>query len=92
MINVFANNINTAIISLAAECIPNRYIKIKPLEPPWITSLLKRHIRKRKRAYKKAKKSNSELHWKIFKKLRNRVVTMIRESKNSILRKTCRKT
>ena len=44
-INIFANNINTAIISLAAECIPNRYIKIKPLEPPWITSFLKRHIR-----------------------------------------------
>ena len=26
-INVFANDINTAIISLVAECIPNRYIK-----------------------------------------------------------------
>ena len=31
-VNVFANNINTAIFSLAAKCIPNRYIKIQPLD------------------------------------------------------------
>ena len=90
-INVFANNINSAIVSLAAECIPNRYIKIKPLEPPWITSFLKRHIRKRKRAYKKAKKTNSDSHWKIFKKLRNRVVTMIRDSKKAYYEKLAEK-
>ena len=90
-INVFANNINSAIVSLAAECIPNRYIKVKLLEPPWITSFLKRHIRKRKRAYRKAKKTNSDSHWKIFKKLRNRVVTMIRDSKKAYYEKLVEK-
>ena len=56
-INIYANNINTTVISLAKECIPNRCIKIKPSEPPWINSTIKRNIRKRKRAYKKVKKN-----------------------------------
>ncbi|MEW8547708.1 MAG: reverse transcriptase family protein, partial [Candidatus Thiodiazotropha sp.] len=90
-INVYADNINVSIVSLASECIPNRQIRIKPLEPPWITTFLKRHIRKRKRAYKKAKKTNKESHWKTFKKLRNRVVTMIRESKNTYYEKLAEK-
>ena len=58
---------NNAINSIATESIPNKYVHIKPLEPPWISLNLKRHIRKRKRAYKKAKQTNLELHWKLFK-------------------------
>ena len=60
---------------------PNRYIKIKPSEPPWINSTIKRNIRKRKRAYKKVKRTNSETDWKKFKSLRNKVVQNIRDSK-----------
>ena len=64
-INIYANKINTIVISLAKECIPNRYIKIKPSEPPWINSTIKRNIRKRKRAYKKVKRTNSDQTGKI---------------------------
>ena len=53
----------------------------QPSEPPWITSFLKSQIRKRKRAYRKAKRTNSLLHWASFKRLRNKVVSMIRDSK-----------
>ncbi|MCG7870185.1 MAG: hypothetical protein JAY74_27935 [Candidatus Thiodiazotropha taylori] len=82
-INVYADNINTAINSIASECIPNRQIKVKPSDPPWLTTFLKRHIRKRKRAFRKAKRTNIESHWKTFRKLRNKVTTMIRDSKKS---------
>ncbi|MCG7868583.1 MAG: endonuclease/exonuclease/phosphatase family protein [Candidatus Thiodiazotropha taylori] len=82
-INVYADNINTAINSMATECIPSRHVQIKPLDPPWLTTSLKRHIRKRKRAFRKAKRTNLDSHWKKFKKLRNKVTTMIRDSKKS---------
>ena len=80
-IDVYANNINTAITKIANECIPNRYVRVYPSEPPWITSFLKSQIRKRKRAYRKAKRTNSLSHWSSFKRLRNKVVSMIRDSK-----------
>ena len=72
---------NTTVTAIAKECIPNRCIKIKPSEPPWITTDIKRNIRKRKRAYKKVKRTNSESDWKKFKTLRNKVVQNIRDSK-----------
>ena len=86
-INIYADNINTAINSMATECIPSRHVQIKPLDPPWLTASLKRHIRKRKRAYRKAKITNLDSHWKKFKKLRNMVITMIRNSKKSYYNK-----
>ena len=55
-INVYANNINKSINTLASECIPNRHVRIKPSDPPWITSTIKYYIRKRKRAFRRAKK------------------------------------
>ena len=63
-IDVSANNLNVAITDLASECIPNRVLRIKPSDPSWITSTLKKFIRKRKRAYRKAKTTNLESNWK----------------------------
>ena len=39
-IDIYANNINSCILSLAAECIPNKHVRIKPLDPPWLTATL----------------------------------------------------
>ena len=47
-VDAHAENINTAIRSLATECIRNKHVRIKPLDPPWISSTVKRNIRKRK--------------------------------------------
>ncbi|MES9993745.1 MAG: hypothetical protein ABW098_17480, partial [Candidatus Thiodiazotropha sp.] len=90
-INTYANNITTTVTSFATECIPNRHIKIKPSEPPWINSSIKRHIRKRKRAYRKAKRTNLEPDWKKFKKIRNKVVQNIRDSKQTFYDKIAAK-
>ena len=84
-INVYADNINTAINYIASEYIPNKQIKVKPSDTPWLTSFLKRHIRKSKRAFRKAKRTKLEPHWKSFRKLRNKVTTLIRDSKKIIL-------
>ena len=80
-ISFYASNLNTTILSLTKECIPNRSIKVRTSDPPWITTLLKKQIRKRKRLYRKAKRTDLERHWIKFRQLRNETNTMIRNSK-----------
>lgn len=80
-INIYAQNITNHIIAISKVCIPNRMTRIRRHEPSWINSMIKLYIRKRKRAYKKAKQTNSNAHWQKFKQLRNRVTKMIRDAK-----------
>ena len=80
-IDLYANNLHSAVVNIAHECIPNRQVRVKISEPPWLTTYVKRHIRNRKRAYRKAKQSNIEHDWHKFRKIRNAVVKLIRESK-----------
>ena len=61
------------------QCIPFKDVLINTLEPPWMRCDIKRLIRKRKRAYKKVKSTNSDHHWAKFRELRNSVVTLIRQ-------------
>lgn len=83
-ISVHAENITSHIISIAKECVPNKTIRIRPSDPPWITTYIKRYIRKRKTAYRKAKRTNSPVNWIKFRQLRNKVVALIRDSKKSL--------
>ena len=46
-VNKHALNLSNQITSLAMECIPNRLTRIRPDEPYWINSDIKRLIRKR---------------------------------------------
>ena len=72
-VNKHALNLSNQITSLAMECIPNRLTRIRPGEPYWINSGIKRLIRKRKRAYRKAKRSGILQHWNKFRNLRNEI-------------------
>ena len=58
-----------------------KYITVKPSDPPWMASVLKRRMRKHRRAYRKAKATNQSHHWARFNKLRNEVITLIRHCK-----------
>ena len=90
-IDIYSDKINNAILSIANEAIPNRSITINRSDPPWITSCIKRHIRRRKRAYRKAKTTGYDSDWIKFKKLRNNVVSLIRNSKRSFYDKIAEK-
>ena len=85
------NDLFSLDLSIAKECIPNRKTRIKPDEPAWINSDIKRLIRKRKRSYKKAKRTNLYEHWVKFKHLRNRVTNSIRDSKQLLRNKVAEK-
>ena len=90
-IDTYATNISNSILTIASECIPNKSITVIPSDPPWITSGLKRQIRKRRRAYRKAKATNQSHHWAKFKRLRNEVTTLIRNCKQQHTNKITQK-
>ena len=90
-LDIYATNVTSQILSIAKDCIPNKVIRIKPTDPPWLTTHIKCFIRKRKRAYKKALRTDSAIHWAKFKKLRNQVTTMIRQSKQALTDKIAEK-
>ena len=71
--------------SLTADCITNKTVRIRPSDPPWITTAIRKLIRKRKRAYHKAKQIDTPRLWNKFKKLRNKVIESICLSKQQYL-------
>ena len=77
-------NITDTILSLSKSCIPNKFVRMRPSEPPWMTTIIKQQIRKRKRAFRRAKQTKTVVQWAIFKRIRNNVVSLIRESKQNI--------
>ena len=86
-INEYAENVTNHLKNMAKQCIPNRFIKVNPTDPLWITSEIKRQIRKRKRLYRKAKTSNIPHLWQKFNKFRNGTFELIRKSKQSQINK-----
>ena len=43
-INVCANNITDTILELSKQCIPNKVIRFRSSDPPWITNSLKKDM------------------------------------------------
>ena len=82
-INVYAKRLIDKILELSKDCNPNKIVTIRPSDP-WMTSSIKRYIRKRKRAYHRAKQTNVMNDWNTFRRLRNKTISMIRESKKAL--------
>ena len=83
-INVYAKRLIDKILKISKDCIPNKIVTIRPSDPPWMSTSIKRYIRKRKRAYRPAKQTNSMNDLITFKRLRNITISMIRESKKAL--------
>ena len=77
----YAQRITNIIIESVSNTIPNKTITINPQDPAWTTLEIKQKIRQRKRFYQKAKRTNSPQHWLKFKKLRNEIISCIRNTK-----------
>lgn len=80
-LNDIAEKVTETIINAAKQSIPNRTVTIKPHEPQWINSNIKRLIRQRKRLFKLAKRVNNEHAWNRFRQKRNAVTSIIRQAK-----------
>ena len=84
-----ANSLSEHILKAASETIPNRVITVRQNDLPWITSEIRKLMRKRDRSRRKAKKVNSEYHWSKFKALRNEVVDLLRLAKSKYHESLC---
>ena len=54
--------------SICEKHIPHKDISIRPREPEWMNSELRKLIRKRNRLYRKAKNKNTNEAWDLFRK------------------------
>ena len=81
-VDIYALNLTNKILHIAMECIPNQVVTIRPSDPPWITTTIKQYIRKKKRIFRKAKQTDSPHFWSKFRKIRNKVTSLTRDSKS----------
>ena len=82
-INIYAGNLADTISENVLKFIPNNKIVVNPQEPTWMNCTIKKEIRHRKRLFRKAKQSNNASHWTKFMCDWNKVISLIRQSKES---------
>ncbi|XP_060571562.1 uncharacterized protein LOC132729753 [Ruditapes philippinarum] len=86
-IDEHATLVSNKILELSKQYIPTRTIIVKPTDAVWITTQIKQLIRKRKKLYHRAKQTQNPLHWHSFKKLRNKVISLIHTAKRNHIQK-----
>lgn len=80
-LDIYCNNITSKILEISKSCIPNRDVIIRQKDPPWFSSSVRKSIRQRKRAYRRAKRSGLDRHWTLFRELRNKTTSLIKQAK-----------
>ena len=84
-INTYAENITKRITTLTNKHVPNRLINAHRTDTAWLSTHVKKLIRKKKRLYDKYKKSNNINHFETYKQFKNLVTREIRKSKQEVL-------
>ncbi|MES9992730.1 MAG: reverse transcriptase family protein, partial [Candidatus Thiodiazotropha sp.] len=82
-VNIYANNITEHLLNLSDKHIPNKIIHARQSDPAWLTTHIKKLIRKRKRLYKKYKRTKTNTDFDKYKKIRNHINNEIRNSKQN---------
>ena len=71
----------SAILKAASKTIPTKTVPIRHRDKLWVTADLKRHIRKRDRLFKRAKKQQTEYDWKRWRDQRNLTTNLTKQLK-----------
>lgn len=82
VVNVIPEEIKNIITKTANEYIPNKQINVRT-DLPRIINRIRRIMRKRNRARKKANNTNRETDWAKYRKRRNTVVNCLRKAKKA---------
>lgn len=85
--NQITNSFEEILIKSAEEHIPKVTYTVRPNDKPWMTSSIRKQMRKRDRLYHKANSSKSPTHWQNYKNKRNEVVDIVRSAKSEYLKK-----
>jgi len=80
-IDIYTQQLTDTINLIAAKYIPNKIVTIRQSSPPWMHNELRKQIRKRKRAYDKAQKTQTPHHWQLYRQIRNKTTTLLRQAK-----------
>ena len=80
-INIYVDKFTTSLTDLCNQTIPNKIVTVRKSDPDWMHSSIRQSIRKRKRAYDKAKQTNSSQDWTTYKRIRNDTVSLIRSAR-----------
>ena len=77
-------NVTAHLMNISSKHIPNKTINVRPYDPSWLNTNIKRLIRKRKRYYNKYKKTKTSSDCEVYKRIRNLVNNEIRNSKQNV--------
>ena len=80
-IDATVNNWNTLFTEMANQHAPIKQSRVKGIHMPWLTSELCSLMQERDFDHRKAVKSNSSHHWKMFRNLKNKVNMLVKKSK-----------
>ena len=78
------NSFKQAVTTGISQFIPQKSSKLK-FSLPWITPKIKREMHKKDRLHRRAVRTKDQHHWKAFKRQRNSMSNLIKESHNSYL-------
>ena len=77
---------------IISEHIPQRRVKTRSDNLPWMNSHIRKIMNKRYKVLKRAKQTRSAEHWAEYKKLRNQVTKLLRESEANYWRQEFKNT
>ena len=86
-INEAWTNFKTKFTEVTNKHAPLIEKKVRGRETPWLSNEIKQLMRERDYAHRKARKTNKELDWSAYRRLRNRVNMSIRKAKENYSRK-----
>ncbi len=76
-------------ISIAKECIPYTKIIVRPNDLPYMTTELRRQIRKKDRLFNQWVRTKNARHRDIYKTCRNETSLALRNARNEYIKKQC---
>ena len=84
-VNLYAEKFTDKLLSISEECIPVKFVTIRPRDLPWMNNNIRKLMRRRNRLYKKYKKNKTTALYENFKQLRNEVTNNLRKAKKEYI-------
>ena len=79
--------VSDEILKAAGNNIPNKFIVVRSEDPPWMNSVVRRKIRKRKRLHRRAKNKDTQEVWENFRRAPNDCVNKMKMAKTEYFEK-----
>ena len=80
-VNILADTLQNDLEEVIADCVPSKLSSTRPNQP-WFNSATKRAIRRKSRAFRKARRTNKERDWTRFKRLKKETQKTCRKAYN----------